>query len=109
MPMQLAARTGKPVTHFELDAVHADGRRMTEWANVAPILNPDGSVRSVIGAYLDVTELRQSERALREADRRKDEFLATLAHELRNPLAAVVSAVSGLKRLKPGAYDFLVS
>jgi PAS domain S-box-containing protein len=92
MPMQIAARTGKPIQRFEHDVVHADGRRMTIWANVAPVLNPDGSVRSVIGAYLDITELRKVEHALREADRRKDEFIATLAHELRNPLAAISSA-----------------
>ena len=43
------------------------------------------------------TELRMSEDRLREADRRKDEFLATLAHELRNPLAPIRSAVAVLR------------
>ncbi|MGH7927906.1 MAG: ATP-binding protein [Candidatus Binatia bacterium] len=47
--------------------------------------------------------LRQSEVALREADRRKDEFLATLAHELRNPLGLVRNVVSLLQ--SPGASD----
>jgi signal transduction histidine kinase len=37
---------------------------------------------------MDITDLKAAEAALKDADRRKDEFLATLAHELRNPLAA---------------------
>jgi CheY-like chemotaxis protein len=41
---------------------------------------------------MDITELTQAQKALKEADRRKDEFLAMLAHELRNPLAAISSA-----------------
>jgi signal transduction histidine kinase/ActR/RegA family two-component response regulator len=44
------------------------------------------------------TALRRSERALREADRRKSEFLAILAHELRNPLAPIRNAVEILRR-----------
>ena len=45
----------------------------------------------------DVTSLWQAEQALREADRRKDEFLATLAHELRNPLAPIRNALEMLR------------
>ena len=47
--------------------------------------------------------LRESEAALREADRRKDEFLAILSHELRNPLAPVRAALSVLERAVPGS------
>ena len=42
---------------------------------------------------IDVTDRKRAEEALKEADRRKDEFLAMLAHELRNPLAAIATAV----------------
>ncbi|WP_437774449.1 hybrid sensor histidine kinase/response regulator [Sorangium sp. So ce1097] len=48
-----------------------------------------------------VAELRQTQDALREADRRKDEFLAMLAHELRNPLAPLLSAVELLEAAGP--------
>jgi PAS domain S-box-containing protein len=52
-----------------------------------PVFGPDGEVEAVAGTTRDVTDLDRANQALKEADRRKDEFLATLAHELRNPLA----------------------
>lgn len=54
----------------------------------------------VVCHFYDLSERQRYEQALREADRRNDEFLATLAHELRNPLAPIRSAVQML-RLKP--------
>src|SRR6185369_16754910 len=51
-----------------------------------------------IGVMMDITERKKLEEALREADRRKDEFLATLAHELRNPLAPIYNGLSVLRQ-----------
>jgi two-component system, chemotaxis family, CheB/CheR fusion protein len=48
----------------------------------------------ILVGFRDVTDLKRVEQSLREADRRKDEFLAMLAHELRNPLAAIVAALA---------------
>jgi PAS domain S-box-containing protein len=62
-------------------------------ASYRPDLDEAGSVRGVVLALSDITERVKAEIALREADRRKDEFLATLAHELRNPLAPIMNAV----------------
>jgi PAS domain S-box-containing protein len=78
-------------------------------ANHTVVVRPDGSTipiddtaapirlgDRIIGAVLifrDISERRRSEHALRDADRRKDEFLATLAHELRNPLAPIRNAM----------------
>lgn len=56
------------------------------------------TVRSY-GVLIDTTERKHAEEALREADRRKDEFLAMLAHELRNPLAPIRNAAFLLRRL----------
>ena len=54
-----------------------------------PLLATDGTVSGVFVEGSDVTERHVAEEALREAGRRKDEFLATLAHELRNPLSPI--------------------
>jgi two-component system CheB/CheR fusion protein len=56
----------------------------------------------VLGVVIDITERRMLEEGLRDADRQKDEFLATLAHELRNPLAPIRYAVEALR---PGIGD----
>jgi PAS domain S-box-containing protein len=58
----------------------------------APRLSADGRFLGAVASSPDVTELITASDALRDADRRKDEFLATLAHELRNPLAPIRQA-----------------
>ncbi|HEX6790918.1 MAG TPA: PAS domain S-box protein [Candidatus Krumholzibacteria bacterium] len=58
----------------------------------------DGEFAGYIGSCVDITERRNAEESLREADRRKDEFLAVLSHELRNPLAPISMAVTLMQR-----------
>ncbi len=58
-----------------------------------PVFSSDGRVEAVAGITRDVTELDKANKALQLADRRKDEFLATLAHELRNPLAPLRNGI----------------
>ncbi len=64
--------------------------------------NAEGRPLRAIGTHADVTARHEAEAAVAEADRRKDEFLATLAHELRNPLAPIRNAVHVLQ-LKYGS------
>jgi PAS domain S-box-containing protein len=62
-------------------------------------LDEDGVPLSGFGTTQDITDIKRAEEALREADRRKDEFLAMLAHELRNPLVPIRNAAHVLGRL----------
>jgi PAS domain S-box-containing protein len=59
----------------------------------------NGRPTRLVGTVRDVTEHELAEQKLRESDRRKDEFLAMLAHELRNPIAPISNAVEVLTRL----------
>jgi len=62
-----------------------------------PIPGPDGAPAFIGGMAIDITDRMRAEEALQEADRRKDEFLATLAHELRNPLAPIRNGLAILR------------
>jgi PAS domain S-box-containing protein len=87
LPMRTAARTGQPVHDQVLELRFRDGASTWAYGNAVPLLDSEGKVRGAISAFVDVTELKRAEAALQENDHRKDVFLATLAHELRNPLA----------------------
>ena len=60
--------------------------------NAAPVRNQSGRIIGAVAVVRDITQHKRAQAALREADRRKDAFLATLAHELRNPLAPIRTA-----------------
>jgi PAS domain S-box-containing protein len=63
-----------------------------------------GQTREFIGTLTDITERREAVEALKKADRRKDEFLALLAHELRNPLAPLRNGLQVMRLASGDAY-----
>jgi signal transduction histidine kinase/ActR/RegA family two-component response regulator len=97
LPLLLAARTGREVYDFEMDLVFHDGRVVHLLASAAPLYDAHRNVRGAIGVHTDVTAMKESQRELERMDRQKDIFLATLAHELRNPLAPIRYAAAVLR------------
>ncbi|MEO8652949.1 MAG: ATP-binding protein, partial [Ramlibacter sp.] len=100
LPRALAER--RAVTGI-IDIAPADGavRRRTVLMSAAPVLDAAGGLIAGVLVQVDITKRVQAEAALRRADRQKDEFLATLAHELRNPLAPIRTAVELIRRSNP--------
>jgi PAS domain S-box-containing protein len=92
LPIQRAAR-GEIVSEEALTVLFDDGAVLHELVSAQPLHDAAGKPRGAIACILDITAQKQTENALREADRRKDEFLATLAHELRSPLAPIVAGL----------------
>src|SRR5690606_21903955 len=88
-PYVKLALAGQCVT-FDVEVSFRElGKRYMHCRYVPDTDSSSGKVRGFVAAVTDVTERRQLEEQLREADHRKDEFLALLAHELRNPLAPI--------------------
>ncbi len=100
-PVRMALRTGRIAALANQTVLVArSGTAIPIDDSAAPLRDEHGEIRGAVLAFHDVTERRQLEQELRLraeklalADRRKDEFLAVLGHELRNPLAPIRTAV----------------
>lgn len=88
-PMAEAIRSGRSSRNERVIVERPDGSRVTISANIDPLYDREGRRIGAINVFEDVTERVAAEEALKTDARRKDEFLAMLAHELRNPLAPI--------------------
>ncbi len=100
--MARTLKEGREYHGYEIVVERPDGRRRTVLAHANPIRDGSGRILGAVNVVVDITDRKQAEDALKDAletvDRSKNEFLAILAHELRNPLAPIRNAVQILNR-----------
>jgi PAS domain S-box-containing protein len=89
-------RRGERVEHFETVRVTKDGRRLDISLTVSPVRDEHGEIVGASKIARNITGRKHAERLLRDAEHRKDEFIAMVAHELRNPLAPLRHAAEML-------------
>jgi PAS domain S-box-containing protein len=92
-PVSIVARTRKPLHNYVFGILPRPDVGPT-WVlvNAFPQLDERGGLERTVVSFIDISPRKEAEQRLLEADRRKDEFLAMLAHELRNPLAPISTA-----------------
>jgi PAS domain S-box-containing protein len=92
-PMAIALKERRPLRGDEAIAERPDGERRWFQPFPTPLFDDGGRLIGGVNMLLDVTNRKQADETLRDASRRKDEFLALLAHELRNPLAPIRAGI----------------
>lgn len=97
-----ALQTGRGI-ETELRVRRYDGVYHWYLSRVVPVHDEHGRVIKWYGSSTDIDAIKRSEHALLETDRAKDDFLATLSHELRNPLGPIRNSLYLLKAAEPGA------
>jgi PAS domain S-box-containing protein len=97
LPMQYAIAHRTPIRKT-VEILRGDGAVRYLQNDAEPLYDADGTAIGCVSVCVDLTEQRRADRLLREADRRKDEFLASLSHELRNPLVPLRNALDELRR-----------
>ena len=96
-------RRGERIDHYETIRVAKDGRPIDISVTISPVRRETGEIVGASKVARDISLQKRAQRELEEADDRKNEFLALLAHELRNPLGPIRHAVTILRARTPSA------
>jgi PAS domain S-box-containing protein len=100
--------TGQSIVNQEIagETPRFPGQKRSWLCNFYPVRTPDGTLLGTGALVSDIDDRKRMEEALRDADQRKNEFLAMLAHELRNPLAPISNAVQIMRVEGPNGPSF---
>jgi PAS domain S-box-containing protein len=104
--LRIAAETGR--SEDERWHIRKNGGQFWAMGVVTPLWDDNGKLRGYAKIMRDITDRKRAETELAEANRRKDDFLAMLAHELRNPLAPVLNGLQILRleqKVSPGGQE----
>ncbi|MEO6030450.1 MAG: PAS domain S-box protein, partial [Burkholderiaceae bacterium] len=96
---------GEAIEHYETVRRRKDGSLFDAAVTISPVRDAAGRIIGAAKIARDITARKRTEAALRDTSRQKDKFLAMLAHELRNPLAPIRSALEIVRRVVDGAID----
>src|SRR5690606_1594994 len=107
-PAFVVMRTGKASKSMDYVIVRRRDGDLPVNSTAAPLWR-EGEISGAVIVFKDITERKRMEEAQREADRRKNEFLAMLGHELRNPLAPITNAAQVLRVGDPASKELAAS
>ena len=100
----MRALNGEIPERMELRVDRRDGTTCWVQASAAPICSEEGVIEAAVASIVDITAEKHARAAADEASKAKDDFLAMLGHELRNPLAPILTALHLMRLRGEGAY-----
>lgn len=100
LPMQCAAATGQPVLDSELEVVFADGGICRILGNAVPLFDEHGAVTGSIGTFIDITERKAAEEALRDFNAKLAESVVERTKELRSTVQVLENEITARRRLE---------
>jgi signal transduction histidine kinase len=96
LPLQKAGATGQAVYEYELELVFQDGTKANAIGNAVPLLDIEGRTRGAVGVFVDITERKQTEERLRQAQKLESISLLAggIAHDFNNLLTVIIGNAS---------------